>query len=560
MAARNGSQVVIDALIDAGTDIIFGYPGGAIMPFYDTILDSPLTHILTRHEQSAIHAADGYARATGKLGVCLATSGPGATNLVTGICTAAMDSTPLLCITGQVPTALIGTDAFQEADVPAVVTAITKQYYQVRHVDELPEVIAEAIFVATSGRPGPVVLDLPKDVQIATTESTHPVMTELKGYAARPTCNPKDVARAHAVLRHAQRPVCIVGGGCKLSGATDLFRRWCGRTGVPVITTLMGIGAVEPDYPGWLGMPGMHGHRRANRAITECDLIVALGIRFDDRVTGKLATFAPDAKIIHVDIDEAELNKLLTVDVSIQSDLSAALQAWLPLLDSDAAPDFSAWRDEAMAIGDGLTAAPAPQDGKVAPTTLLEELFAMIGPDAVVTTDVGQHQMWAAQRVRCNHPHKWITSGGAGTMGFGLPSAMGAQFACPDQRVVAICGDGGFQMTMQEMATLKRCRVPVKILVMDNKYLGMVRQWQELFFAHRYSGVDLSDNPDFAALARVYGLAAFTLDAAEKTQETLDAWWNADGPALLHAVCHLEENVFPMVPAGKGLADMVESA
>jgi len=560
MATRTGSKVVIDALVDAGVTTVFGYPGGAIMPFYDALLDSPLEHILVRHEQSATHAADGYARATGRLGVCIATSGPGATNLITGIGTAAMDSTPLLCITGQVPTSLIGTDAFQETDVPGIVTAISKHYYQVHSVDELPEVIAEAIFIATSGRPGPVVLDLPKDVQIASTARRCPRITELEGYNARPKCTLSTIRTAHELLRAAHKPVVVVGGGCKLSGATEHFRTWCTRVQAPVITTLNGIGSVDPEYPGWLGMPGMHGHRRSNRALTECDLIVALGIRFDDRVTGKLATFAPNARIVHVDIDEAELSKLVTVDAAVHSDLAEALAAWIPLLDSDPIPDFRAWRDAAMAVGDGLTVGVASADGKVAPTTLLDRLVAMIGGEAIVTTDVGQHQMWAAQRVRPNSPMNFITSGGAGTMGFGLPSAMGAQMARPHDRVCAIVGDGGFQMTMAEMATIRRCNLPLKILIMDNKYLGMVRQWQEMFFANRYSGVDLSDNPDFAALARVYGIEAVTLNEAERMDETLAAWWNADGPALLHAICQLEENVFPMVPAGAGLADMVESA
>lgn len=560
MAKRTGSQVVIDALVDAGVRTVFGYPGGAIMPFYDALLDSPLQHILVRHEQGAAHAADGYARASGHLGVCIATSGPGATNLATGICTAAMDSSPILCITGQVPTALIGTDAFQEADVPGVVTAISKHFYQVRNVDELPGVVAEAIFVATSGRPGPVVLDIPKDVQLATTERTCTPISELEGYQARPTCDRSLLHLAHELLKAAHKPVAMVGGGCKLSNATRLFRAWCERAQVPVITTLNGIGSVDPDYPGWLGMPGMHGHRRCNRALTACDLIVALGIRFDDRVTGKLAAFAPEARIIHIDIDEAELNKLVKVDAPLHSDLDEALADWLPLFDIDPVPDFTAWRAEAMAVGDGLAAPEFGDGGEIPPTALLDELVRLIDGDTVVTTDVGQHQMWAAQRVRPSHPTKFITSGGAGTMGFGVPAAMGAQFACPNDQVVAIVGDGGFQMTMAELATIRRCRLPVKILVMDNKYLGMVRQWQEMFFDNRYSGVDLSDNPDFAAIARVYGIAAFSLNQAAHLRETLAAWLNTEGPALLHAVCRLEENVFPMVPAGAGLADMVESA
>ncbi|HRX87412.1 MAG TPA: thiamine pyrophosphate-dependent enzyme, partial [Phycisphaerae bacterium] len=422
------------------------------------------------------------------------------------------------------------------------------------------EAIAEAIFVATTGRPGPVVMDLPKDVQIATTDERCGPITQMDGYDAHPTCSFAQVRWAHELLKGATKPVCMVGGGCKLSGATELFRKWCERARIPVITTLNGIGSADPDYAGWLGMPGMHGHRRCNRALTECDLIVALGIRFDDRVTGKLTTFAPDARIIHCDIDEAELSKLVKIDAALHSDLADVLIEWLPLLESDPPPDFSAWRDAAMAVGAGLST-PRPSDGdNVSPLTLLDVLATQIGRSAIVATDVGQHQMWAAQRVRPDSPYNFITSGGAGTMGFGLPSAMGAQFARPHDKVCAIVGDGGFQMTMAEMATIRRCNLPVKILVMDNKYLGMVRQWQEMFFANRYSGVDLSDNPDFAALARVYGIEAYTLNRPEKMEEMLAAWWNSDGPALLHAICQLEENVFPMVPAGAGLADMVESA
>ncbi|GJM25222.1 MAG: acetolactate synthase [Phycisphaerae bacterium] len=557
---RTGSRVVIDALEQAGVSVAFGYPGGAIMPLYDELLDAKFKNILTRHEQGAIHAADGYARATNKVGVCIATSGPGATNLVTGICTAQMDSSPVLCLTGQVPSQLIGTDGFQEADVLGVVTSITKQAYLVRSVDDLPRVMAEALFICMSGRPGPVVVDIPKDVLIATTAATCEPITELPGYIPTPKLDATLLPKAHELLKASKQPVCIVGGGCRLSHATDRFRQWCDKTQVPVITTLMGLGSTDPDYAGWLGMPGMHGLRRANMAIVNCDLIVALGIRFDDRVTGKLAVFAPDARIVHVDIDEAELSKLVKVDVPINADLNEALVVWNKLLDEDPVQSFKSWQKEAMDVGDGLKPNYAHDADNIPPTALLDEVLSMIGPDAIVTTDVGQHQMWTAQRVRLNDPKKWITSGGAGTMGYGVPSAMGAQMACPDQRVLAVCGDGGFQMTMAEMATIARCKLPLKILIMDNKFLGMVRQWQELFFDNRYSAVDLSDNPDFAALARVYGLQAFTLDHVDEMSSTLDAWWNCEGPALLHAVCHLEENVFPMVPAGAGLGDMVESA
>jgi acetolactate synthase-1/2/3 large subunit len=560
MATRTGSQVVLEALVEVGVDTIFGYPGGAIMPLYDELLNYPnLKHILTRHEQGAIHAADAYARASGRLGVAIATSGPGATNLTTGIVTAMMDSVPILCITGQVFGHLIGTDAFQEADVPAVATGITKQAMQIRDVDELPEAMAEAVFIARSGRPGPVLLDLPKDVLIAkTNEMTNPI-TAVPGYQPVPKLEPRNVEQAHALLGESKRPVCIVGQGCKLSGAVRAFRRWCKATQVPVTETLLGLGSVDPDYSGRLGMLGMHGLRRANKAVDEADLIIGMGMRFDDRVTGKVENFGVNAKILHIDIDQAEINKIIPVDVSINSDMRAALEAWLPLLEGQPIGQFKRWQDEVMGWGDGLAMYKPAQQTLVPPTEALDILFEVADPQTIVTTDVGQHQMWTAQRCRCADPRKWITSGGAGTMGYGLPSAMGAQFACPKDKVLAVCGDGGFQMTMPEMATIKRHNLPIKVFVLDNKYLGMVRQWQELFFDNRYSAVDLSDNPDFAELARVFGWQAFTMRNRETMRQDIEAWWNCDGPALMHCLAHAEDNVYPMVPAGASLGEMRES-
>lgn len=559
MTRRSGSKVVVEALTRAGVTTAWGYPGGAIMPLYDELLNSPVTHILTRHEQGAIHAADGYARASGRLGVAIATSGPGATNLTTGICTAMMDSVPLLCLTGQVASPLIGTDGFQEADTFNICTAITKQNYLVRSVDDLPRVLAEAIFIAQTGRPGPVLVDIPKDVLLGHTSEPLPDHVSVPGYEPSPRLNPAQVQKAHALLRASHRPVCIIGGGCRIGNAVDEFREWCRRTQVPVVSTLMALGSADPNYAGRLGMLGMHGLRQANRAVFEADLILGFGNRFDDRVTGATDRFASQAKVVHIDIDAAELGKIIRVDAPVHADLKAALTAWNELLEQDPIQPKSEWQKQASSYGTGLVRRESSEPGKVPPTEVLDELFSLIGPSTIVATDVGQNQMWAAQRCRADHPRKWITSGGAGTMGYGLPSAMGAQVACPEARVVAIVGDGGFQMTMAEMATIRRLSLPLKVLVMDNKYLGMVRQWQEMFFDRRYSAVDLSDNPDFAALARVYGFEAFTLTERVEIRGSLDRWLSCKGPALLHAICQAEENVYPMVPAGASLAEMVEA-
>ena len=560
MATRRGTQVVLDALVEAGVDSIFGYPGGAIMPLYDELLNYPtLRHVLVRHEQGAIHMADGYARASGRLGVCLTTSGPGATNLATGIVTAMMDSTPLLCLTGQVASRLIGTDAFQEADVVGMATTLTKQSFLVRDIEELPEAMAEAIFIARSGRPGPVLIDLPKDVLLASTVQVSPPVTSVPGYEPVPQLQTRQIEAAHAALLEARRPVCIVGAGCKLSGATRIFRRWCDLVGLPVTETLLGLGSVDPRYPGRLGMLGMHGLRRANKAVTAADLILAFGMRFDDRVTGRVDSFAPNARILHVEMDAAEIGKIIAVDVPVIADLRGALEAWVPRLEATEFEPYTAWCREAMSWGDGLSMPTPQQPALVPPTEVLDALFELIGPATIVTTDVGQHQMWAAQRCRPADARKFITSGGAGTMGFGLPAAIGAQLACPQERVVAIVGDGGFQMTMAELATLRRLQLPVKIIIMDNKYLGMVRQWQELFFEQRYSAVDLSDNPDFAALARVYGITTVTLSQRERIAQDLATWWETPGPALLHCLCHMEDNVYPMVPAGAALGEIMEA-
>jgi len=559
MSHRSGSQIVIDALLAADVDTVFGYPGGAIMPFFDVLMDAPLRHILPRHEQMAVHAADGYARSCGRLGVVVCTSGPGATNLATGICTAYMDSAPLLCVSGQVASAFLGTDAFQEADVYAMVAGMTKQAFVVRRVEELPEVMAEAIFVARTGRPGPVLVDLCKDVQIQKTDTVTPVVTSLPGYEHNPPLDEQRLYQAHELLGRARRPVCIIGGGCRYAEATETFRGCCDLTQVPVANTLQGTGAADPGYAGRLGMLGVHGLRRANEAVCESDLLIALGMRMDDRVTGRIEKFAPKAQIIHVDIDAAELGKIIPPAIAIHADLKVALAAWNELLKARPIEPFVQWRDECMAVRDGLSLPDRNNDHCVQPTRVLSELFTMIGHSHFVTTDVGQNQMWAAQRVVVDSPQKFISSGGAGTMGYGFPAAIGTALAHPGQKVVAVVGDGGFQMALAELATVSRLKLPVKVVILDNKYLGMVRQWQELFFERRYSGTGMADNPDFAALAGVYGLAAFTLSRRDEIRSTLELWWNSDGPALLHCLCDPDENVFPMVSPGVGIDEMMEA-
>jgi len=559
MPRRNGSQVILDALLAAGVDTIFGYPGGQIMPFFDVLMDAPIQHVLTRHEQMAVHAADAYARSSGRLGVCVTTSGPGATNMATGISTAQMDSAPVLCISGQVPAPFLGSDAFQEADVYAMVTAMTKQAFQARDIEDLPEIVAEAIFVATTGRPGPVLIDLCKNAQVDETDKPTPTITSLPGYVPVPPLNTDALASAHALLRQAERPVAIIGGGCRWAGATDAFRRWCDLTHMPVANTLQGTGAPRLDDAGRLGMSGVHGLWRANNAICNCDLLIALGMRMDDRVTGKVDTFAPNAKVIHVDIDAAELGKIVRPWVAIHADLHAALTAWCDLLRDEPVEPFDAWRDTCMAARTGLDVPPIDPAAGLQPQRILDQVFDMIGAGAIVTTDVGQNQMWTCQRAVVDDPSQFLSSGGSGTMGYGVPAAIGAAVGDPDQKVLAVVGDGGFQMAVMELATASRLKLPVKILVLDNKVLGMVRQWQEMFFHERYSGTDLRDNPDFAALAAVYGLAAFTLRRPDEIPTTLKAWWSCDGPALCHCLCHPYENVYPMVCPGVGIDEMLEA-
>jgi len=568
---RTGAQIMCEALIRECVDTMFGIPGGAIMPFYYAMFEyrDVLRHVLCRHEQGAGHAAEGYARATGKPGVCIGTSGPGATNLVTPIADAWMDSTPLVAITGQVSSQVLGKDAFQETDITGITVPITKHNYLVRHVDELPYVFKEAFHIATTGRPGPVLIDVTKDAQQARTVPRWDVALNLPGYRPTYRGNSRQVREVARLLRAAERPLIMAGNGVIQSGATRELRALAELTGVPVITTLHGLGAFPEDHPLSLGMPGMHGWVHVNRAIQECDLLVNVGGRFDDRVTGKASTFAPRAKVVHVDIDPAEIDKNVKATVPIVGDARLVLQALL---------------DELAAGGGGETAAARawlahvremqaefqprhkevrrPDSAQLMPHDVYAALNRVLNERGGyrVVTDVGQHQMWAAQLLDWRRPRTHITSGGAGTMGFAVPAAMGAAIACPDETIWAIVGDGGFQMTNQELSTIVQEGITnVKVAIVNNGYLGMVRQWQELFEHKRYSGTLLT-GPDFARLAEAHNLRGMTVERTDDVEDAIIAAWDHAGSAVIDFRVEREVNVFPIVPQGKSIGEMLTEA
>ena len=567
---RTGAQILCEALIRNGVDLMFGIPGGAIMPFYHAMWEyrDSLRHVLCRHEQGAGHAAEGYARVTGRVGVCVGTSGPGATNLVTPIADAYMDSVPLLALTGQVSSALLGTDAFQETDITGITLPITKHNYLVTDPRDIPRVIAEAIHIATSGRPGPVLVDVTKDCQLATIVPEWNVSMDLPGYVAAPAPNPLAVARAADMIAHSARPMIIAGQGVIHAGATSELLELAELAHLPIATTLHGLGSVDVGHPRVLGMAGMHGYAHVNRAIQQCDLLVGVGLRFDDRVTGKVAKFAPNAKVIHVDVDRAELGKLVPAALTIHADARLALRALIDAYASSASVPVH--RQEWSMLLEHLVERHRPAstralDGKqfaLPPRAVYAALDALLMRNprpARVVTDVGQHQMWAAQLLTWRAPRTHITSGGAGTMGFAVPAALGIALACPDETICVVCGDGGFQMTNQEMATIVQEGLRnVKIVVVNNGYLGMVRQWQQLFEGRRYSGTPLS-GPDFAHLARAYGWWADTVCAESDISAALEAAFAHDGPALLDCRVEREANVWPIVPAGKALDEMMLS-
>ena len=557
-----GADIVLRCLRAEGVDLVFGYPGGAIMPLYDALEGSGVRHILTRHEQGAVFAAEGYARATGKVGVAMATSGPGATNLVTGIADAKMDSVPLVCITGQVRSSLIGTDAFQETDVFGLTLSLTKWSRLVRSIEEIPEVIAQGFHWARSGRPGPVMIDLPVDLLKATMEFKGPVKFHPHPTAADGKAEAAFTDTLIALLQQAKKPVALVGAGAKLSGAVNELRSLLDCLQIPTFATVHGLGAVKQDAAYYLGMVGMHGTRAANMALHETDLLLVFGARLDDRVTGDPTRFAPDARIVHFEIDPAQLDRVRSCELAVIGDLAETIPAFHEELSRAPLPKWDAWR----AIAGGQDRAELDAAGLAQPTKrFLDELFRRLPADSIIVADVGQHQMWAAQRYRSSTPRGFITSGGLGAMGFALPAAVGVQLAKPETTVLCVSGDGGFQMNIQELATVHRLGLPIKIVIVDNKYLGMVRQWQQLFYKRNYAETDLSDNPDFVEIGKAYKIHAqplaeealtdFPLSA--ETGDLLDRFLKSSEPELLVFECAPEANVFPMVPAGAALSEMM---
>jgi acetolactate synthase-1/2/3 large subunit len=557
-----GAEIVLQCVRAEGVDLVFGYPGGAIMPLYDALEGSGVRHVLTRHEQGAVFAAEGYARVTGKVGVAMATSGPGATNLVTGIADAKMDSVPLVCITGQVRTAMIGTDAFQETDVFGVTLSLTKWSRLVRTIEEIPEVIAEGFYWARSGRPGPVLIDIPTDILKAKKEFSGPAKFTPHARTADAKAEGAFSSSIVALLQRATRPVALVGAGAKLSGAISELRRLLDDLNVPTFATVHGLGAVPPQSSYYLGMVGMHGTRAANTALHETDLLMVFGARLDDRVTGDPTRFAPNAKIVHFEIDPAQLDRVRACEVPVIGDLAKTIPAFHAEVRNASLPDWSDWR----AVACGAERAELDPRGLAQPTIrFLDELFSRLPQDSVIIADVGQHQMWAAQRYRSSSPRGFVTSGGLGAMGFALPAAVGVQLAKPETCVLCVSGDGGFQMNIQELATVHRLGLPIKMVIVDNKYLGMVRQWQQLFYARNYAETDLSDNPDFVEIAKAYKIHGWRLNeaamaefpVAAQTGDQIDRFLNSPDAELLVFDCAPEANVYPMVPAGAALSEMV---
>ncbi|HET7293375.1 MAG TPA: biosynthetic-type acetolactate synthase large subunit [Vicinamibacteria bacterium] len=553
---RSGAQIVWECLAREGVDTVFGYPGGAILPTYDAMLDYPVRHVLVRHEQGAAHMADGYARASGRVGVAIATSGPGATNLVTGIATAMLDSVPTVFITGNVPSKLLGSDAFQETDITGITLPITKHNALVTEAGEVARTLREAFAIARADRPGPVLVDICKDAQQGKVEFEWPESVDLPGLRPVPAPDARELARAAELVAKAERPLILAGHGVLRSGASRALLDFAERTDTPIALTLLGLGGVPASHPLCLGMMGMHGEAYVNAAIQRADLLMAFGMRFDDRVTGNLATYAPQSKKIHVEIDPSEVGKNVAVDVALVADLRAALEALVPIVDQAAHP---AWREE---IGRGRADTRArdilhqPDGGRLYAAHVIHDLWRATSGDALVVTDVGQHQMWEAQYYAHERPRSLITSGGLGTMGFALPAAIGAKLARPEAEVWVIAGDGGFQMTQAELATLRQEQLDVKIAIVNNGYLGMVRQWQEFFYDKRYAATPML-SPDFVALAAAYGIPGHRVTRRDEVADTVRRARETPGPALIDFRVEREEAVYPMVPAGANLDNMI---
>lgn len=555
-----GAQAIIESLKREQVQVVFGYPGGSVLTLYDELYKAKFPHILTGHEQGAVHAADGYARATGKAGVCFATSGPGVCNMVTGIATANMDSIPLVVISGQVATTLIGRDSFQEADISGITTPITKHNYLVKNVKDLPRVLREAFYIATTGRPGPVLVDVAKDVFDAEFDYEYPETVELRGYSGVYTGQAYDIDRTVAALEQAKRPVLLTGGGIILADMAAPLWDVVQKTQVPVITSLMGKGAVPDSYEAHLGMVGMHGSYAANMAVTKCDLLIAVGTRFDDRITGDVENFAPNAQIVHFDIDKVEINKIVHADISVNGDLRWSLPLFAEKVGQsgvDFAVQFADWRKDVLAMNEAHPFATRDLPDAVSPQKLFEAVNSRLGADDFVVTDVGQHQMWAAQFCDISKPRHFITSGGLGTMGYGLPAAMGAKLGCSGSTVVLFTGDGSIMMNCQEFATLHKYGVDVKVVVLHNSVLGMVNQWQRLFYGQHYSQSVIADNPDITAVSGAMGVPGRTVRKPEELAQGLDWLFAAEGAALLDVCIPADENVYPMVPGGKRLDEMV---
>ena len=551
----NGAKALIKCLEKEGVDILFGYPGGQIIPFYNELYDSNMRHILVRHEQAAAHAADGYARATGKIGVCVSTSGPGATNLVTGIATAYMDSVPIVALTGQVPTSMIGNDAFQEADITGITQPITKHNYLVQDAKELPRILKEAFHIAYTGRPGPVLIDLPKDIQNTEIDFYYPEKVEMRGYKPTYKGNIQQIKRAAEEILNSSMPVIYAGGGVISSNSSCELVELAETINAPVTTTLMGISSIPTDHPLYIGMLGMHGSKYANYAVQESDLIIAVGARFDDRVTGKLESFAPNARFIHIDVDPAEISKNVKVHIPIVGDAKQVLKSlnkYVKRCNSEAwIEKINKWKKEYP-----LTYKQMSPDG-VMPQFVIEQISKVCN-DAIIVTEVGQHQMWAAQYFNYRKPRTFITSGGLGTMGYGFPAAMGAKVGRPDKTVIDIAGDGSFQMNSQELATVVQNKIPVVVVILNNGYLGMVRQWQELFYERRYSCTFIKGSVDFVKLAEAYGALGLRAERPSEVGPAIEEAVRSGRPAVVDVIVECEANVYPMVPAGAAINEILD--